>query len=75
MTLRKLCNHPILAFRQGKVVWAEDSELPEGDATGIPEELSSESLQWEDSGKLLVLSKVCSPSLMFSIGAAFAFMA
>ena len=31
-TLRKLCNHPALAYRQGRVVWAKNAKLKSSDS-------------------------------------------
>ena len=84
-TLRKLCNHPALVYRSGRVVW---HDLPSGgadcDDDGAPAggigvkkrkrpsdsngdgPLDPSDLVWEESGKLMVLSRVL--PLWFSEG-------
>ena len=57
MTLRKLCNHPMLAYRQGTIRW-HDERVARSDDIDDTEELSRSDVSWDDSGKLLVLSKI-----------------
>lgn len=68
-TLRKLCNHPLLVYQNGGILWDQTGEpgkkntsLEEGeeemDSLGQLGKDHSGNIIWADSGKLLVLSKV-----------------
>jgi SNF2 family DNA or RNA helicase len=62
MTLRKLCNHPVLAYQVGQIKWHSEStcettvddDLLGGGGTSI----DKNQIHWSDSGKLLVLSRI-----------------
>lgn len=65
--LRKICNHPDLASADGKLRWADvKRELDAAAAEGEEEEGegvydgSSGGATWDDSGKLVILSKLLS---------------
>ena len=70
-TLRKVCNHPALAFQKGRFVWSEEEDVGDVNDTLVPtvdelfdgklsesRQVGIRSFSWENSGKLLVLSKI-----------------
>ena len=71
-TLRKVCNHPALVFQKGRFVWKEEDtvedinetlapsaqELLDGKLNEVNGQFQGKSFNWENSGKLLVLSKI-----------------
>jgi DNA excision repair protein ERCC-6 len=65
LTLRKLCNHPLLAYQQGKIIWHDDDDTTpkekgtEKNSRDMPvSSLCSGDIRWADSGKLIVLSRI-----------------
>lgn len=56
MTLRKLCNHPILAYQVGQIKWHDSDQVDE--STDITNSIDRNLIKWSDSGKLLVLSHI-----------------
>ena len=64
--LRKLCNHPILVYRNNQILWdknSDDIDSNKEDTDFIDNKifhklLLQNILKWEDSGKLLVISKI-----------------
>mmetsp|Transcript_23102 Transcript_23102/g.33843 ORF Transcript_23102/g.33843 Transcript_23102/m.33843 type:complete len:1238 (+) Transcript_23102:142-3855(+) len=60
MTLRKLCNHPLLAYQQGSIKWHKSDSISSGDCDEDPDvaRLRTGDIPWEESGKLLVLQKI-----------------